>query len=387
MSEIYIVADVRTPLGAFNGSLSGIPGTELCAAAMKACAEKSGIAIEQFNSIYIGNVVSAGIGQNPAKQAALAAGFPVTTPCTLINKVCCSSMKALQLGVLEIKAGDSQAVMIGGFENMSRCPHLLQNSRNGYRLGNFSAIDSLINDGLWDAKYNQMMGQLVDVLNEKQGISREDQDRFAIQSFDRATKAWEEHAFDEQIVPIKTSSGEYKMDESILKLRREKVPQLKPAFSPTGTITAANASSISDGAAAVAICSSEFAKEHNLKPIAKIISYGEAGVDPSEFPLAPLEAVKIALSRAKLSTDDIDLWEFNEAFASVPLMLIKGLGISEEKVNILGGAVAMGHPLGCSGIRIVTTLIAALKHRGLKRGCAALCNGGGGGNSVIIEML
>ena len=231
------------------------------------------------------------------------------------------------------------------------------------------------------------MGQLVDNLNAKLGISREEQDRFAIQSFDRAAKAWEEHCFDGQIVPIQTKTGEYKVDESIYKLRREKVPVLKPSFSPTGTITPANASGLSDGAAALAICSSEFAAEHNLKPIAKILSFGESGIDPAEFPLAPADAVKKALSKVHLTTSDIDLWEFNEAFASVPLMLIKGLGISEEKVNILGGAVAMGHPLGCSGIRIVTTLIAALKHRGLKRGCAALCNGGGGGNSVIIEML
>lgn len=387
MSEILIVGDNRTALGSFRGSISMIPGPQLCGETMKACANKAGIPLDQFNSVYIGNVVQAGIGQNPAKQAALAAGFPVTTPCTLINKVCCSSIKALQLGALEIRAGDSQAVMVGGFESMSRAPHIMPNSRNGYRMGDFTVQDALIKDGLWDATYDKHMGQLVDKLNNELGITREEQDRFAIQSFDRVNEAWKNHAFDDQIVPIQTPAGEFKIDENMNKLVREKVPNLRPTFTKEGTITAANASSIADGAAAVAICSSEFAKEHNLKPIARIISFGEAGIDPSRFPLAPVGAVKNALQKANLTVNDIDLWEFNEAFASVPIMLMKDLGITEDKVNILGGACAIGHPLGCTGIRIVTALIAALKLRGLKKGCAALCNGGGGGNAVIIELL
>ena len=385
--SVYIISCVRTPLGSLNGGLSSVPGTKLCGIAIGESVKQSKINPSQFDSIYVGNVVSAGNGQNPAKQAALEGGLPETISCTLVNKVCCSSLKALTLGVQEIKCGDAQAVIAAGFESMSRCPHLLEGSRTGYRMGDITARDSLIKDGLWDAKYNQHMGQLVDALNEKLGITREDQDRYAIQSFSRSKKAWEDKSFEGQIIPVSVKSGLVERDENISKLKLEKVPVLKPSFTPNGTITPANASGIADGAAAVTLCSKQFAEENNLKPIARVIAYADAGRDPAEFPLAPVDAANKALKKAGLTKDDIDIWEVNEAFASVPIMFARELGISEDVLNILGGAVAVGHPLGCTGLRIVQALIAALKVRGKKRGLATLCNGGGGGTAVIIELM
>ena len=385
--NVYIISCVRTPLGSLNGGLSSIPGSKLCGFAIRESVKQSQINPSQFDSIYVGNVVTAGNGQNPAKQAALEGGLPETISCTLVNKVCCSSLKALTLAVQEIKCGDSQAAVAAGFESMSRCPHLLENSRTGYRMGDITAKDSLIKDGLWDAKYNQHMGQLVDALNEKLGITRQEQDRYAIQSFDRSKKAWEEKNFQDHIIPITVKSGVVERDENISKLKLEKVPLLKPSFTPNGTITPANASGIADGAAAVTICSKKFADENNIKPLARIISYADAGRDPAEFPLAPVDAAKKALQKAGLTKDDIDLWEVNEAFASVPIMFAREFGISEDILNILGGAVAVGHPLGCTGLRIVQALISALKIKGKKRGLATLCNGGGGGTAVIIELM
>ena len=388
MEEVVIVSIARTPLGSLNGGLSTIPGTKLCGIAIDKCVKDSHIEPKDIDSIFVGNVITAGNGQNPAKQAAIEAGLPETVSATLVNKVCCSSLKALTIGVQEIKCGDSQAVIAAGFESMSRCPHLLEGSRKGYRMGDFTAKDSLIKDGLWDAKYDQHMGQLVDALNTKLGITREEQDRYAIQSFKRANKAWSEDRFNGQIAPVEVKPGVVvDKDENRSKLNEEKVPKLKPSFTVDGTITPANASGIADGAAAVVICSRKYADAHGLKPIARIVSYADAGRDPAEFPLAPIDAAKKALQRASMKKEDIDIWEVNEAFASVPLMFAKELGISEDILNIFGGAVAVGHPLGCTGLRILQTLIAALSAREKKFGLATLCIGGGGGTAVIVELL
>ena len=386
-NDTVIISISRTPLASFNGSFASVPGTTLCGVAINDSINKSKISPTEVNSVFVGNVVSAGNGQNPAKQASLAGGLPNDVSCTLVNKVCCSSLKALTLGCQEIKCGDSDVIVVAGFESMTRCPHLLEQSRAGYRMGDVSMKDSLIKDGLWDAKYNKHMGSLVDELNDKHGITREEQDRYALQSFDRAIDAWNRGVFDGQIVPVETRTGKVEKDENMSKLNREKLVKLRPSFSEKGTITAANASGLSDGAAAAVICSREYAEKHDLKPIARIVSYADAGRDPAEFPLAPVDAAKRALKKANMEVKDIDIWEVNEAFSSVPLLFKKELDISEDIMNVLGGAVAIGHPLGCTGLRIVHSLIAALKDKNKKFGLATLCNGGGGGTAVIVELL
>ena len=306
MTEVYIVSYTRTPLGSFNGKLSHLSVPELCGYSIKSCIEKSKILPSQIDSVFVGNVISAGIGQNPAKQCAIAGGLPSNIPCTLINKVCCSSLKAFTLGVQQIKSGDGDCILIAGVENMSKTPHLLPNSRTGTRMGDFSCIDSMVKDGLWDSFNNLHMGTLVDTLAEKFEISREEQDRYSIESFKRANEATNNKLI--EITPIQIKEGLMNSDESLTKLIPSKVPLLKPCFNSKGTITAANASSISDGSVSIIICSNEFLKKNNLNPICKIISYADSGIDPSEFPLAPIEAANKALKKANLNKDQIDLW-------------------------------------------------------------------------------
>jgi len=386
MEEVVIVSCTRSPHGSFNGSLSSLHPSELCGHVIKSCISQSGLDSSSIESVFVGNVVSAGIGQNPAKQCAIAGGIKSSVPCTLINKVCCSSMKAMTLGAQEIMCGQSSVVLIAGVESMSKCPSLVPRLKAGETLNTETKpVDSMVKDGLWDSFNDKHMGFLVDAIAEKEGFTREEQDNYALRSFSRAQSAWDAKAFN--VTPIPTPNGLLEFDENIKKLIPAKVPTLRPSFSPKGTITAANASSLADGAVAAIICSSKYAAEHGLKPIAKIISFADAGVDPSEFPLATIHSTQKALNKANLSVQDIDLWEVNEAFSAVPLLFSKSFGISQDNINVLGGSVAIGHPLGCTGLRIICTLIDALKLQNKPRGLATLCNGGGGATSVILEMI
>ena len=385
--EIYIIGASRTPLGSFLGGLSQIPATDLGGIAIKAALNQANVSPEKVDCVYFGNVLSAGLGQNPGKQASLASGIPSTVPCTTINKVCCSSLKAIVLAAQDILLENATIAVAAGAENMSLAPHLLPKSRTGQKMGDFQVVDSMIKDGLWDAKYDLHMGALVDKLAVQKGITREDQDRFSIQSFSRARAATEIGAH--KLTPVKFGRFECTKDETIEKLIIEKVPKLRPCFvtDETGTITPANSSAISDGAAAIILASGAVVKELGLKPIAKLLSWADAGVDPADFPLAPVFASKKALEKVKMDKSQIDLWEINEAFAAVPLLFEKEMELSEDRINVLGGAVALGHPLGCTGCRIVNTLLSALETKQKKFGLATLCNGGGGATALIIEMI
>ncbi|OHT16632.1 Acetyl-CoA acetyltransferase [Tritrichomonas foetus] len=390
MSQVFILSSTRTPLGSFLGGLSKVPAPKLGGAVLQESVKKSGIEPNSIDELFVGNVLSCNLGQNPAKQVAIAGGLPPTTPATLVNKVCCSSLKALILATQLIKANEINTAAIVGTENMSLAPHLIENSRSIQKMGNahiesienpIDAKDDMIVDGLWDSFNNLHMGTLADNTAKSMGITREEQDRYAIQSFKRAEEGWNTGSLD--VIPFEKVTK----DEVIPKLIIEKVPNLRPCFNKDGTITAATSSAIADGAASVVLASEEYVKSHNLKPIARIVSYADAGREPAEFTLAPVDAARKALQKAGKTIDDVDLWEVNEAFACVPLMFMKVLQISEEKVNIFGGGVSIGHPLGCTGVRIVNTLISALKYKGLKTGVATLCNGGGGASAVVIELV
>lgn len=368
------------------GAFSETNPSTLCAESVKASLKESGISTSDIDSIYVGNAIQAGVGQNLPKQIAIAAGLPPTIPATSVNKVCASSIKALTIAATEIIAGFSKVCIVAGVESMSLAPHLLKQSRLGKKYGDFSAIDSVNFDGLQDSFSQNAMGVLVEGLNAKKGITREESDRFAIQSFQRCIAAWEKGLH--QCVPIEVKPGSIiDKDENLARFNPSKIPTLRPSFANPGTITPANASGLADGAASVIIADETFVKKHNLNAVARIVSYSDAGVDPSEFPLGSILATRKCLEKAGKSDDDIDLWEINEAFASVGLLFASELGIYESKINVLGGACAIGHPLGCSGVRIVVTLISALKSVGKKYGLAAICNGGGGGTAVLIELL
>lgn len=390
MTSVYILSETRTPQGSFLGGLSKIPATKLGGIAIRSSVEKSGLSNELIDEVFVGNVLSCDLGQNPAKQCSIQGGLPASTPCTLVNKVCCSSMKALILATQLIKSNEINTAVVAGTENMSLSPRILENTRSIKKMGDahfeqpFDAKDDMIVDGLWDSFNDMHMGALADKLANKFQISRSEQDRYSIQSFQRAKTAWENGHV--KVIQVENVNE----DEVMKKLVVEKVPTLKPCFDTNGTITAASSSAISDGAAAIVLASESFISAHsdlNLQPLAKIISYADAGRDPSEFIYAPVDAAKAALTKAGLNVNDIDLWEVNEAFAAVPLLFMKELNINEEIVNVFGGGISIGHPLGCTGIRIISTLIQALKAKGKKRGLAALCNGGGGANAVIIELV
>lgn len=389
MSKVFIISSARTPLGSFQGGLSKIPATELGGYAIKESVKKSQIPINDIDEVYVGNVLSCALGQNPAKQCAIFGGLLPTTPCTLVNKVCCSSLKAMIIATQLIKTNEINTAVIAGTENMSLSPRFVEGTRSTKKLGSVNlsdpveAKDSMLVDGLWDSFNNKHMGTLADNCAKNIGISREEQDRYSIQSFHRAQEGWKSGVLD-----VFSLNGIEK-DEVISKLIEEKVSTLRPCFNANGTITAASSSALADGAAAVVLASENYVLSHSdkiAKPIAKIISYANAERDPKEFTLAPIDAAKKALDKAGLSIDQIDLWEVNEAFAVVPLMLIKELKIKEDIVNVFGGGISLGHPLGCTGVRIVNTLISALKAKGKKIGLATLCNGGGGANAIIIEL-
>lgn len=389
--DIVIVSMARTAIGSFMGSLSSVSATKLGASAIKGALEKIKLSPNMIDEVLMGNVVSAGLGQAPARQAAIFAGIPDTVPCTTINKVCSSGMKAVMQAAQAIQCGDAKIVIAGGMENMSSIPHYLD-GRKSVKLGNIKATDGLLVDGLTDVYDQKHMGTCGDLCAQEYGFSREDQDAFAIESYNRSAKAWSDNKFLNEIVPVEIPQrrGEpviFSEDEEYKNVKMEKIPTLRPVFSKEGTVTAANASTLNDGAAAIVLMSAEKASELNLKPLAKIISYADAAQEPKWFTTAPAKALPKALDKVKVSIDDVDYFEFNEAFSVVGLANIKILGLDVEKVNVNGGAVSLGHPLGMSGARIIMSLISVLEQNNGKIGAAAICNGGGGASAIVIEKL
>lgn len=387
--EVVIVSAVRTPIGSFMGALSTIPAPQLGAIAIKGALNKINLKPELVDEVLIGHVVQAGTGQAPARQAAIYAGIPNTVPCTTVNKVCASGMKAIVQAAQSIALGDAHIIVAGGMENMSLIPHYLY-ARTGTKFGSASLIDGMQKDGLVDAYDQNAMGVCADACAAEYKFSREDQDAFAIQSYKRAAAAWDAGKFDNEIVPVEVPQrrGEpiiISKDEEFTNVILDKIPQLRPAFSKDGTVTAANASTINDGAAAVVLMSKEKANELGLKPLATIKSYADAAHEPEWFTTAPAKALPKALDKAGISIKDVDFFEFNEAFSVVGLANMKLLGLSDANVNVNGGAVSLGHPLGCSGARIIVTLLNVLQQNNAKIGAAAICNGGGGASAIIIE--
>ena len=389
--EVYIVSAVRTPMGAFLGGLSSIPATQLGATAIKGALERGNVPAALIDEVFMGNVLQAGVGQAPARQAALGAGLGNNVPCTTVNKVCASGMKAIMLGAQTIKAGDNHIVVVGGMENMSQVPHYID-GRNGVKFGNITLLDGITKDGLLDVYSKVPMGNCAELCAKEHGITREEQDEFAITSYTRASEAWKAGKFNNEIVPVAVPQrkGDPIMiseDEEYKNVFLEKIPGLRPAFDKEGTITAANASTLNDGASALILASAEAVEKHGLTPIAKLVSYADAAQAPEWFTTAPSLAIPIALDKAGLKTSDVDFWELNEAFAVVGIANTRILGLDPAKVDVNGGAVALGHPLGNSGSRVIVTLINVLKQNNAKIGGAGICNGGGGASAMIIENI
>lgn len=389
--EVYIVSAVRTPIGSFLGSLSSVSATKLGATAIKGALEKSGLKAEDIDEVFMGNVLQANLGQAPARQAAIFAGLSNEVPCTTVNKVCASGMKAMSLGAQTIKAGDNDIVVVGGMENMSSVPHYY-NARQAVKLGDVKMIDGMVKDGLTDVYGNVHMGVCAETCAREKEFSREEQDNFSIESYKRSAEAWKAGKFNEEVVSVEVPQrrGDAIMvneDEEYKNFKLDKIPNLRPVFDKNGTVTAANASTLNDGASALIIASKEAVEKHGLTPIAKIVGYGDAAHDPEWFTTAPSKAIPVALNRAELSVSDIDYWELNQAFAVVGLYNMKELGIDPSTVDVNGGAVSLGHPLGNSGSRIIVTLINVLKQNGGKYGGAAICNGGGGASAMVIENV
>lgn len=389
--NVYIVAAVRTPMGSFMGGLSTVPATQLGSVAIEGALKKGNVAAELIDEVFMGNVLQAGVGQAPARQAALGAGIGKNVPCTTVNKVCASGMKATMLGAQTILAGDNHIVVVGGMENMSMTPHYID-GRNGVKFGNIQLIDGITKDGLLDVYSKVPMGNCAELCATKYGISREDQDNFAITSYKRAAAAWEAGKFNDEVVPVSVPQRKgdpivIAQDEEYKNVFLDKIPALRPAFDSNGTITAANASTLNDGASALILASEEAVEKHGLKPIAKIVSYADAAQEPEWFTTSPSKAIPIALEKAGLETDQVDYWELNQAFSVVGIANTQLLGLNPEKVDVNGGAVALGHPLGNSGSRILVTLIHVLKQNNAKLGGAGICNGGGGASAMILENL
>ena len=392
MKEVYIVSAVRTPIGSWGGALKDFSATRLGAIAIKGALERAGVNASEVNEVLMGCVLQANLGQAPARQAARFAGVPDNVPCTTINKVCASGMKAIMQGAQAIMLGDADVVVAGGMESMSNVPFYNENLRWGNKYGNVTLIDGLAKDGLTDVYHNYPMGNCADLCAKEKNITREEQDAFAIESYKRSQNAWNQGLFDNEIVsvdvpqrkgdPIKISK-----DEDPWNVKFDKIAGLKTAFSKDGTATAANSSTMNDGAAALVLMSKEKAEALGLKPIAKLIGYGDAEQAPEWFTTTPSLAVPKAVAKAGLKMEDIQYFEFNEAFSTVGIVNMRILNLKPEQVNVNGGAVAMGHPLGCSGARIIATLINVLHQKGAKYGAAAICNGGGGASSVVIELM
>lgn len=389
--EVYIVSAARTPIGSFNASLSGVSATHLGTTAMKGAIERAGIKATDVQEVYFGNVLQAGVGQAPARQAALGAGMSNTTPCTTVNKVCASGTKATMLGAMSVALGENDIVMVGGMESMSNVPYYVEKARTGYKFGHGQLTDGMIKDGLWDVYNDYHMGNAAEKCANDCNISREDQDNYAINSYKRTAAAHEAGYLSKEIVPvtIKTRKGEVVVsdDEEFRNVKFEKIPALRPAFQKGGTVTAANASTLNDGAAAMLLMSKEKAEELGLKPIAKIISFADAAQEPENFTTAPTPAVQKAVQKAGLTLDNIDYFELNEAFSVVAIANQDLMQIPDDKINVFGGAVSMGHPLGCSGARIIVTLLNVMAHKGGKYGAVGICNGGGGASAMVVEYL
>ncbi len=390
--EVYIVSAVRTPMGSYGGVLSSVPATKLGATAIKGALEKAGIDAKEVQEVYMGNVLQANLGQAPARQAAIFAGIGQNVPCTTINKVCASGMKSIMLAAQSIMTGDNDVVVAGGMENMSAVPYYMEDTRWGARLGNKTVVDGLVKDGLTDVYNNYHMGNAAELCSVECEVTREDQDDYAIASYERSAKAWADGKFAEEIVPVEVPQRRgdaliVNEDEEYKNVKMDKIRSLRPVFQKEGTVTAANASTLNDGASALVLMSKEKMEALGLKAIAKIVSYADAAQEPERFTTAPSLALPKALDKAGLKTTDVDFYELNEAFAVVGIANNKKMGLNPEKVNVNGGAVSLGHPLGNSGSRIIVTLINVLKQNNGKLGAAGICNGGGGASALVIENV
>lgn len=392
MKEAFIVSALRTPIGSFGGTLKDFSATQLGAIAIKSAIEKAGIAPQLVNEVLMGCVLQAGIGQAPAKQAARKAGLPDTIPCTTVNKVCASGMKAIMQGAQCIMLGDADVVVAGGMESMSNVPYYSPNMRWGNKYGNVSLIDGLAYDGLTDVYTNEAMGNFADMCGRECNISREEQDAFAIESYQRSQAAWNEGKFNNEVIPVTIPQRKgdpviFSKDEEPWNVKFDKIASLKPAFTKDGTVTAANASTMNDGAAALVLVSSDKLKELNLKPIARIVSFADAEQSPEWFTTSPSLALPKAVAKAGMQLTDLAYVELNEAFSVVGIVNTQKMELDPARVNAHGGAVSLGHPLGCSGARIIVTLINVLKQNGARFGGAGICNGGGGASAMVIEAV
>ncbi|MCK6641109.1 MAG: acetyl-CoA C-acyltransferase [Bacteroidia bacterium] len=391
MKEVYIVSAVRTPMGSFGGALAEVSSTQLGATAIKAAVERAGIKGTDVQDVFMGSVLQANLGQAPARQAAKFAGLPDGVQCTTVNKVCASGMKSVIFGTQAIRLGDSDVVVAGGMENMSATPYYVEKGRYGYKYGHGQLIDGIVKDGLTDVYHNNAMGCSADLCATEHNISREAQDTYAIESYKRSAAAWAAGKFKDEVtaVTVKTRKGEVQVteDEEYKNVMFDKIPGLKPVFTKEGTVTAANASTINDGAAALVLMSKEKMEALGCKPIAKVIGYADAEQAPEKFTTAPAIALPKAVEKAGLKMSDIGFFEINEAFSVVALANLKLMNLDASKVNVNGGAVALGHPLGASGARIIVTLLSVLKQNNAKYGAAAICNGGGGASAIVIENL
>ncbi|MCB0495155.1 MAG: acetyl-CoA C-acyltransferase [Cyclobacteriaceae bacterium] len=392
MKEVYIISAVRTPIGSFGGSLSSLTAVQLGSAAIKGALERAGVDAKEVDEVFMGNVVSANLGQAPARQAAVGAGIGYNVPCTTINKVCASGMKSVMLGAQGIMLGLNDVVVAGGMESMSNIPYYVPKARYGYKYGNGELLDGLVKDGLWEAYYNFPMGNCADNTAKEMSISREEQDEYAINSYKRSADSWNNGAFKDEIIPVEVPQRRgdpifVTEDEEFKNVKFEKIPGLRPVFSKEGTVTAANASTINDGASALVLMSKEKVEELGVKPIARIAGFADAAQDPIWFTTAPSKALPKAIANAGLKKEDIDFYEINEAFSVVAIANNKEMNLDPEKVNTLGGAVSLGHPLGASGARIITTLNTVLHQKGGRYGAAGICNGGGGASAIVIEKM
>ncbi|MBK7966311.1 MAG: acetyl-CoA C-acyltransferase [Bacteroidetes bacterium] len=392
MKEVYIVSAVRTPIGSFGGVLAGVPATQLGATAIKAALERAGVKPEQVNEVLMGNVLQANVGQAPATQASIFAGIPTNVPGTTINKVCASGMKAIMLGAQSIMLGDNDVVVAGGMENMSAVPYYLDKARNGYRLGHAQMIDGLVKDGLWDVYKDYHMGNAAELCATDCKISREEQDAYAIESYKRSQAAWAKGLFKDEITPVSIpQKGKEALlineDEEYKKVDFNKIPSLRPVFVKDGSVTAANASTLNDGAAAVVLMSKEKAEALGIKPLAKIRAFADAQQAPEWFTTTPSKALPLAVEKAGIKMTDVDYFEINEAFSVVAIANNNTMKLDPTKVNVNGGAVSIGHPLGCSGARIIVTLLSVLQQNNGKIGAAGICNGGGGASAIVIERM
>ena len=390
--EVYILAAVRTPLGSFGGKLSGLSATELGSIAIKGALAKSGVPMESVNEVFMGNVLSANLGQAPARQASIGAGIGYQVPCTTINKVCASGMKAVMLGAQSIELGINEVVVAGGMESMSNVPYYVPKARFGYKYGNAELTDGLVRDGLFEVYYKFPMGNCAENTAKEMNISRAEQDAYAIQSYQRSAAAWESGAFADEIVPVELQGrkGESILiaeDEEYKNVVFDKITSLKPVFDPNGTVTAANASTMNDGASALVLVSKEVVEKYGLKPIAKIRGYADAATDPLWFTTAPALAIPKALAHAGVTAEEVSYYEINEAFAAVALANQRELNLNNDRLNVFGGAVSLGHPLGASGARIISTLCTVLHKKEGSIGVAGICNGGGGASAIVIEKV